>query len=254
MTAPRLGESCDRVEYVCICRKKPVGEASIAGGRRRLSPGRATIPDAVGGWQASERPVGTLATHVASYLQQKIIISYCISVLFVCIQCLWATPSSTSDACNKGHATRSVHWPCTKPHASCRPPPNQEIEILKHAAKQRHTRHTAVAQGTYQGTCLVHAHAQPASCNQQQNTTFINSHACSRGDDTRDTLQLHKACTKARASSMPVHNRCNEIKNKTQHLLAVTHAAEATIQETHCYCTRHVPRRMPSSMPMHNRL
>ena len=48
---------------------------------------------------------------------------------------------------------------------------------------------------------------------------------------------------------MPVHNRCNEIKNKTQHLSAVTHAAQATTQETHCYCTRHVPRRMPRPCP-----
>ena len=48
---------------------------------------------------------------------------------------------------------------------------------------------------------------------------------------------------------MPVHDRCNEIKNKTQHLLAVTHLAEATTQETHCCCTRHVPRRVPRPCP-----
>ena len=97
----------------------------------------------------------------------------------------------------------------------------------------------------YQGTCLVHAHAQPVLCHHQQNTTFISSHTCSRGDNTGDTLLLHKARTKARASFMPVHNKCNEIKNKTQHLLVVTHAAEATTQETHCSCTRNVPRRVP---------
>ena len=62
---------------------------------------------------------------------------------------------------------------------------------------------------------LVHSRAQQASCNQQQNTTFISSHACSRGDDTGDPLQLHKARTKAHASSMPVHSRCSEIKNKS---------------------------------------
>ena len=33
--------------------------------------------------------------------------------------------------------------------------------------------------------------------------------------DTRDTLLLHKACTKARASSMHVHNRCNEMKSRS---------------------------------------
>ena len=33
---------------------------------------------------------------------------------------------------------------------------------------------------------------------------------------TQETqLQLHKARTKARASSMPVHNRCNEINNRS---------------------------------------
>ena len=143
---------------------------------------------------------------VASYLQQKIIISYHISALFVCIPRLWATPSSTGDACNKGHATHSVHWPCATPHASCIPPPKQEIETLKYAAKQGHTRHTAITQGTYQGACLIHVRAQPTSCNQQQNITFISSHACNRGDDIGDILQLHKACTKTCASSMPVHN------------------------------------------------
>ena len=61
--------------------------------------------------------------------------------------------------------------------------------------------------------------------------------------DTRDTLLLHKACTKAHASSMPVHGLRYIIINKTLHLSAVTHAAEAMTQETHCWCTRHVPRR-----------
>ena len=60
----------------------------------------------------------------------------------------------------------------------------------------------------YQGSCLVPTRAQPALCNQQQNTTFIStifiiSHACSRGDNRGDTLQLHKARTEARALSMP---------------------------------------------------
>ena len=115
--------------------------------------------------------------------------------------------------------------------------------------RRRHRRHNVVAQGTYQGSCLVHAHVQLESCNQQQNTTFISCHPCNRGDDTGDTLQLYKACTKARASSMPMHHRCNEIKNKTQHLLVVTHAAEATTQETHCSCTRHVTRCVPHPCP-----
>ena len=141
---------------------------------------------------------------VACYLQQKSIILYNTIALFACVR-LWATPCSTGDAWNKGHATRGVHWPCAKLHASCMPPPNQEMKTLKHAAKyghtthccstrhvprrvprpcpcttsvmksrtkhniyyqsrmqqrRRHRRHTAVAQGTYQGACLVHARAQ----------------------------------------------------------------------------------------------
>ena len=85
--------------------------------------------------------------------------------------------------------------------------------------------------------------------NEIKNRSFVSCHTCSRGGDIGDTLQLHKACTKARASSMPMHNRSNEIKKKTQHLLAVTHAAEATTLETHYSCTRHVPRRVPHPCP-----
>ena len=115
--------------------------------------------------------------------------------------------------------------------------------------RRRHRRHTTIAQGTYQGACLIHARAQPASCNQQQNTTFISSDAWSRGDDIGDTLLLHKACTKACASSMPVHSRRHVINNKTLHLSTVTHAAEVMTQETHCSCTRHVPRHVPRPCP-----
>ena len=39
------------------------------------------------------------------------------------------------------------------------------------------------------------------------------------------------------------------MKSRTDHLSAVTHAAEATTQETHCSCTRHVPRRIPRPWP-----
>ena len=39
------------------------------------------------------------------------------------------------------------------------------------------------------------------------------------------------------------------MKSTTDHLSAVTHAAEAATQETHCSCTRHVPRRVPRPCP-----
>ena len=67
--------------------------------------------------------------------------------------------------------------------------------------------------------------------------------------DTRDTLLLHKARTKAHASFMPVHSLRYIIINKTLHLSAVMHAAKAMTQETHCWCTRHVPRRVPHPCP-----
>ena len=82
----------------------------------------------------------------------------------------------------------------------------------------------------YQGAWLVYARAQPALYNQQQNTTFISSHACSRGADIGDTLQQHKACTKGRASSMPVQNWRCIINNKTQRTSLVMHATKATAQ------------------------
>ena len=125
----------------------------------------------------------------------------------------------------------------------------QHFLVVMHAAEGTTQEHTVVAQGTYQGACLVHARAQPASCHHQQNTTFISTHACNKGDDMGDTLQLHKARTKAHALFMPVHNQHHVIINKTLNLLAVMHAAEATTQETHCYCKRHVPRRVPRPCP-----
>ena len=41
----------------------------------------------------------------------------------------------------------------------------------------RHRRHTAVAQGTYQGVCLFHARSQLALYNQQQGTTLNVEHS-----------------------------------------------------------------------------
>ena len=90
--------------------------------------------------------------------------------------------------------------------------------------------HTATPQGMYKGACLIHARAQLASYNQQQYTTFISSHACNRGDDKGDRLQLHKACTRGGASSMPVHSQHYIINNKTQHSSTVTHATKAMAQ------------------------
>ena len=43
--------------------------------------------------------------------------------------------------------------------------------------RRRHRRHTAIAQGTYQGVCLVHAHSKLALYNQQQSTTLNVEHS-----------------------------------------------------------------------------
>ena len=43
--------------------------------------------------------------------------------------------------------------------------------------RPRHRRHTAVAQGTYQGACLVHARSQLALYNQQPSTTLHVEHS-----------------------------------------------------------------------------
>ena len=115
--------------------------------------------------------------------------------------------------------------------------------------RRRYRRHTGRAQGMSQSACLVHGRAQLVLCNQQQNTIFISSHACSKGLSTRDTQLLHKARTKARALSMPMHSRHYIINNKTLYLLAVTHAAKASAHETHSCYTRHVPRCMPHPCP-----
>ena len=130
--------------------------------------------------------------------------------------------------------------------------------------------HTAVALGTYQGACLVHARAQ--QCNEIKNSIYLQSRMQQRRQHRRHTARRvprpcpcrcneinnrhvqqrrqHRRHTKhvpRRASSMPVHN--SVMKSRTDHLSAVTHAAEAATQETHCSCTRHVPRRVPRPCP-----
>ena len=95
---------------------------------------------------------------------------------------------------------------------------------------------------------------------------FISSdtHAAEAMPGTEiNTLQLHKARTKARASSMPVHNRCNKIRTK-QNIYQSSHMQRQHRRHTasthrqyqgtclHASCTngtyqgrRHVPRPRP---------
>ena len=72
-------------------------------------------------------------------------------------------------------------------------------------------------------------------------------------NNTQDTLLLHKARTKACASSMPMHSRCHIINNKTQHFFS-NHACSRgdDIGETlqlHKICSK----ARASSMPVHSR-
>ena len=72
-----------------------------------------------------------------------------------------------------------------------------------------------------------------------------------KGDDTRDTLLVHKARTKARASSMPVHNKCNEIKNRSFFSCHACSRGDNTGDTLELHEARTKAR--ASSMPVHNK-
>ena len=172
---------------------------------------------------------------------------------------------SALHACSKGDNrgdTLQLHKACTKARASFMPMHNRRYVInnktphlsaVTHAAKATtEETHCSCTRHVPRHACLVHAHAQPALYNQQQNTTFISNHACSKGDDTGDTLLAAQGTYQG---ACLVHARaepalCNQ-QQEHYHLSTVTHAAEAMREETHCSCTRQVPRRLPRSMPVH---
>ena len=144
------------------------------------------------------------------------------------------------------HVPRRVPHPCPCTIGVMKLRTNH-LSAVMHAAEAANTGDTLQL---HLARTKTRASSMPVhKCNEIKNGSFICNHACSRGHGIEDTLQLHKARTKAHASSMPMHNRCNEIKNKAQHLLGATHATEAMTQETHCSCTRHVPRRVPRPCP-----
>ena len=130
----------------------------------------------------------------------------------------------TTETCCKGW-TQETHCSCTRhvPRRVPRPCPctigvmkstTDHLSIVTHAAEvatqKTHCSCTRHIPRRVPRPCPVHNR-----CNEINNRSFICNHACSRGYGTEDTLQLHKARTKAPASSMPVHNRCNEMKNKS---------------------------------------
>ena len=79
------------------------------------------------------------------------------------------------------------------------------------------------------------------------------THAAEAATQERHTAVALGSCTrtKARASSMPVHNRCNEIKNGSficNHACSRGHGTEDTLQLHKARTKAHA-----SSMPVHNR-
>ena len=78
---------------------------------------------------------------------------------------------------------------------------------------------------------------------QQRAATQVETHcSCTR----------HKARTKARASSMPVHNRCNEINNRS---FICSHACSRGTRQhrRHTAVAQARTKARASSMPVHNR-
>ena len=166
----------------------------------------------------------------------------------------------TTETCCKVW-TQETHCSCTRhvPRRVPRPCPCT-TGVMKstthHLCAVTHAAET-MAQETH-CSCTRHVPrrmSRPCPCTTgvMKSTTeaFICNHTCSRGHGIGDTLQLHKARTKARASSMPVHNRCNEINNRSficNHACSKGHGTEDTLQ-LHKARTK----ARASSMPMHNR-
>ena len=108
--------------------------------------------------------------------------------------------------------------------------------IHHQSCMQQWPRHMRRTLGMYWGARLFHARAQPA---------YSNIDICCKFTTHNIRLE-HKARTKALASSMPMHNRCNKIKNITENLSPLTHATKVT---THTAYTRHLPRRLSCPCP-----
>ena len=81
-------------------------------------------------------------------------------------------------------------------------------------------------------------------CNEIKNISFFSMRMQQRRRHRR-----HTAVAQGRHVPRPCPRTTGVMKSRTDHFSAVTHAAEATTQETHCCCTRHVPRRVPRPCP-----
>ena len=136
--------------------------------------------------------------------------SYATSLVTPCSRGVWT--QETHCSCTR-HVPRRVPCPCPCTTGVMKSR-TDHLFAVTHAAE-------AATQETH-CSCTRHVPRRvprpcPCTTGVMKSTTdhLSSNHACSRGDDTGDTLQLHKARTKARASSMPVHNKCNEIKNRS---------------------------------------
>ena len=132
---------------------------------------------------------------------------------------------------------------CAKARASSMPVENwcnRIKNITEHSSPLTHAPNST-AHAAYTGPVASRMPcAWPHPTNILKHSHMLQSH------DTRDTQLQHKACAKARASSMPVENWCNKIKNIIEHLSPLTHAEKAT---THAAYTGPVPSPMPRACP-----
>ena len=79
-----------------------------------------------------------------------------------------ATAQKTHCSCTR-HVPRHVPRPCPCTTGVMQARTEHNIYLQSRMQqRRRHKRHTAVAQGTYQGACLIHARAQQVQCNQEQ--------------------------------------------------------------------------------------
>ena len=93
-------------------------------------------------------------------------------------------------------------------------------------------------------------HIAPSRCLRMHNL-FGQRHLTTETCCKVWTQETHCSCTRHVPRRVPRPCPCTTgvMKSRTDHLYAVTHAAEAAAQEAHCSCTRHVPRRVPRPCP-----
>ena len=145
-------------------------------------------------------------------------------------------------------ATQETHCSCTRhvPRRVPRPCPCT-LGVMKSTTHHLSAVTHAAEAATQETHCSCTRHVprrmpRPCPCTtgvmkSRKNIAFNSSHTCSRGHGTEDTRLLHKAHTKAHASSMPVHSWRYIINNQAQHcMLNIHHLSRMQQRPRH---TRH---------------